>query len=152
MLIVSCFKFILCYSYVCVFLVGAGALKDNGHRRELKFTVPPTPRDRTSYDPKEIRHVEPNKKTRKRNVTWFNPPFSKNVATNVGNKFCTFLSSCSPPNNKLHKINNKNTVKLSYWCMNNVQQIINNHNKTILTSKQKTTTNFATAVRKLLPP
>ena len=25
-----------------------------------------------------------NRKTRKRNVTWFNPPFSINVATNVG--------------------------------------------------------------------
>ena len=36
--------------------------------------------------------------------------------------------------NKHHKIINKNTVKLSYSCMNNVQQIINSHNKTILTS------------------
>ena len=33
-----------------------------------------------------------------------------------------------------HEIINKNTVKLSYSCMNNVQQIINSHNKTVLTS------------------
>ena len=59
----------------------------------------------------------------------------KNVATNVENKFFfTLLPSCFPPNNKLHEIINKNTVKLSYSCMNNVQQIINSHNKTILTS------------------
>ena len=48
--------------------------------------------------------------------------------------FCTTVASYFPPNNKLHKIINKNTVKLSYSCMNNVQQIINSHNKTILTS------------------
>ena len=92
------------------------------------------PTDRTNHDPKDPCHNEPKKKIRKRNITWFNPPFSKNVATNVGNKFFTLLSSCFPPNNKLHKIINKNTVKLSYSCMNNVQQIINSHNKTILTS------------------
>ena len=54
--------------------------------------------------------------------------------------FCTTVAcyqcwkQCFPPNNKLHKIINKNTVKLSYSCMNNVQQMINSHNKTILTS------------------
>ena len=110
------------------------ALKENGHRKELKFTTSPKPTDRTNHDPKDPRHNEPKKKIRRRNITWFNPPFSKNVATNVGNKFFTLLSSCFPPNNKLHKIINKNTVKLSYSCMNNVQQIINSHNKTILTS------------------
>ena len=66
------------------------------------------------------------------NVTWFIPPFSRNVATNVGNKFFTLLSSYFPPHNKLHI--NKNTIKLSYSCMNNGQQIINSHNKTVLTS------------------
>ena len=35
----------------------------------------------------ELRLFEPKKETRKRNFTWFNPPFSKNVATNVGNTF-----------------------------------------------------------------
>ena len=104
------------------------ALKDNGHRRELKFTTSPKPKDRTNHDPKDPRHKEPKKKTRKRNITWFNPPFRKNVATNVGNKFFTLLSSCFPPNNKLHKIINKNTVKIIYSCVNNVQQIINSHN------------------------
>ena len=64
-----------------------------------------------SHDPKDPRHNEPMKKIRKRNVTWFNPPFSKNVATNVGNKFFTLLFSCFPPNNKLHKIINKNNGK-----------------------------------------
>ena len=84
--------------------------------------------------PKRSPPQRTQEKTRKRNVNWFNPPFSKNVHTNVGNKFVTLLSSCFPPNYKLYKIINKNTVKLSDSCMNNVQQIINSHNKTILTS------------------
>ena len=100
-----------------------------------------------------MRHVKPKNKTRKRNVTWFNPPLSKNVATNVENKFFTLLSSCFPPNNKLHEIVNKNTLKLSYWCMNNVQQIINSHNKnnTNQCSKRQQQT-LQLQRKKLLPP
>ena len=69
-------------------------------------------------------------------MTWFNPPFSRNVATNFGKKFFTLLSACFPANNKLHKIINKNTIKLSYSCMSNIKQSIANRNKAIL-SKEK---------------
>ena len=41
------------------------ALKDNGHRKELKFTTSPKPTDRTNHDPKDPRHNEPKKKIRK---------------------------------------------------------------------------------------
>ena len=41
------------------------ALKDNGYRRELKFTTSPKPTDRTSHDPKDPRLNEPKKKTTK---------------------------------------------------------------------------------------
>ena len=61
---------------------------------------------------------------------------SKNVATNIGKKFFTLLSACFPANNKLYKIINKNTTKLSYSCMSNIKQSIANHNKAIL-SKEK---------------
>ena len=61
---------------------------------------------------------------------------SHSVATNIGKKFFTLLSACFPANNKLHKIINKNTIKLSYSCMSNIKQNIVNHNKTIL-SKEK---------------
>ena len=67
------------------------ALKENGHRKELKFTTSPKITDRTNHDPKDPRDNEPKKKIRRRNITWFNPPFSKNVATNVGNKFFTLF-------------------------------------------------------------
>ena len=48
--------------------------------------------------------------------------------------FFALLSSSFPSNSKLYKIINKNAVKLSYSCMNSVQQIINNHNKALQTS------------------
>ena len=38
------------------------ALKDNGHRRELKFTTSPKTTDRTSHDPKDPHHDEPKKR------------------------------------------------------------------------------------------
>ena len=61
------------------------------------------------------------------------PPYSKNVATNIGKKkLLTLLSACFPANNKLYKIINKNTIKLSYNCMSNTKQRIANHNKAIL--------------------
>ena len=45
---------------------------------------------------------------------------------------------CFPRTNKLHKILNRNTVKVSYRCLPNVKQIISNHNKRILTKESNT--------------
>ena len=41
-----------------------------------------------------------------------------------------------PKDHKLRKIFNCNTIKISYSCMNNTKQIINNHNKCILNSSK----------------
>ena len=37
----------------------------------------------------------------------------------------------------MHKISNKNTVKVSYSCMKNMDSIISGHNHNILNPKQK---------------
>ena len=66
-------------------------------------------------------------KTQKRNIVWFNPPFSKSVSTNVTHTFLHF-----PRSHKLHKIFNRNTVKISYSCMNNMSNIIKGHNKKVI--------------------
>ena len=68
------------------------------------------------------------KKTRSRKIIWYNPPFSKNVRTNIGAHFLKLISKHFPEGNKLHKIFNKNTLKVSYSCMRNIQQIIKSHN------------------------
>ena len=66
-----------------------------------------------------------------RKVIWFNPPFSKNVRTNVGRDFVRLINKHFPES-LLHKIFNKNTVKLSYYKRN-----ISNHNHHRLDKKTK---------------
>ncbi len=65
-----------------------------------------------------------------------NPPFSKNVKTNIARNFLCLIDKHFPPNHKLHKIFNRNTVKVSYSCMNNVKSIISKHN-TRITGRSK---------------
>ena len=66
---------------------------------------------------------------RKQKIIWFNPPFNSAVSTNIGKEFFKLLNKHFP---KHHKICNWNNVKLSYSCMQNMQAIINRHNKTLL--------------------
>ena len=57
-----------------------------------------------------------------------------NVATNIGKNFFLLLNECFPKNSKLHKIINKNTIKLSYRCMTYMKQKIDNHNRKIMSN------------------
>ena len=67
-----------------------------------------------------------SRRNRPRNILWYNPPFSKNVKTNVGKCFLSLIDQHFPKSNPLHKIFNRNTLKLSYSCMSNVKTIISN--------------------------
>ena len=53
---------------------------------------------------------------------------SLDVETKVGKCFLQLIDQHFPKSNPLHKIVNRNTVKLSYSCMNNVKSIISSHN------------------------
>ena len=81
------------------------------------------------YKPKQVNH---HRRSRKRNIIWFNPPFNNNVATNIGRQFLNLIKKHFPRNHKFNKIFNKNNVKVSYSCMPNIKSIINKHNKKIL--------------------
>ena len=98
------------------------ALKKSGYNYKLEYK--PTPKDNNNQNNKQ-------KNKRKRNITWLNPPYSKHVASNISRQFLNLLDTCFSPTSKLHKILNRNTVKISYKCMPNMKQIISNHNKTI---------------------
>ena len=52
-------------------------------------------------------------KNRKRNIIWFNPPFSKNASHNISKYFLLLIQKHFPNNRKYHKILNKNNVKIS---------------------------------------
>ena len=96
-------------------------VKESGFNYNLKYSKTPGNNAETE-----------TKKNRKRKIIWFNPPFSKNVKTNIGIVFFKFLSKHFPPNSKLNKIFNCNTIKISYSCMRNIGSIISSHNRATL--------------------
>ena len=101
------------------------ALHDSGYNHSLTFSNQPT--------------QSPNRRrNRRRNIIWYNPPYSKNVATNVGKAFLKILGDEFPTNHILRKIFNRSTVKISYSCMPNLKQKINAHNVSILRQSQQT--------------
>ena len=97
------------------------ALCESGFKEELRYTD-----SDTSFQ------EENNQRTRRRNIIWFYSPYSKSVKSNIGKNFLHFSV-----NNKMHKIFNKNTVKVSYSCMKNMDSIISGRNHNILNPKQK---------------
>ena len=92
------------------------AINKSGYKYNLSFKTPTPDTSRKS-------------KNRQRNILWFNPPYSQNVETKVGKSFLQLIDQHFPKSNPLHKIFNRNTLKLSYSCMSNVKSIISSHNK-----------------------
>ena len=86
------------------------ALDDSGYNHKLAFSVP------TEQSPNSGR------RNRLRGIIWYNPPFSRNVATNVGRSFLKILEEEVPKGHALHKIFNRNTIKISYSCVQNLKQ------------------------------
>ena len=76
--------------------------------------------------------ITPSSHAPKRNIIWFNPAYSKNVRTNIGTVFLRLVDTHFPKSSALHKIFNRNTIKVSYSCMKNVKRMISTHNNTIL--------------------
>ena len=50
--------------------------------------------------------------------------------------FLQLIDTHFPPANKLHKIFNRNTVKVSYSCTQNISQILKGHNKKVTQIKR----------------
>ena len=88
------------------------------------------------YDPLVTEGGTNRKKNRGRKITYFNPPFSLNVATNIGGKFLALINEHFPQGHQLRKILNRNTVKMSYRCMPNLKSQISKHNFKILKDEE----------------
>ena len=69
------------------------------------------------------------KRNRNQNIIWFNPPFSRNVTTNVAKRFLSLLEIGFSKSNKLHQLFNRNTVNVSYYCTKDLSNIIKTHTK-----------------------
>ena len=97
------------------------ALKSSGYR------------EKTQYDRNQNQRNQGNQRKRSRNIIWFNPPFSQNVQTNVAKSFLHLIDKHFPKSSKLHKIFNRNNLKVSYSCTTNNANIIKSRNQKILT-------------------
>ena len=64
-------------------------------------------------------------------------PFNKSVKTNVAKRFLKLVDRHFSKTNTLHKIFNRNTVKVSYSCIENMANVIKSHNKKATMSNEK---------------
>ena len=78
-----------------------------------------------------------NRRERNRKFILYNAPFDLQFKTNIGKTFLQLLDRNVPPHHRLHKIINKNTVKISYSCMLNMASHISSHNKSIIQESKK---------------
>ena len=108
------------------------ALVRSGYNHILKYE------DDQADNSGEMSH---RKRNRKRNIIWFNPPYSKSVTSNVGKYFLKLLDKHFPKNHKFRKIFNKNTVKVSYSCLPSIKAKVNQHNKKVLQKVSEETSN-----------
>lgn len=90
------------------------ALDESGYNHKLEF------------DPQASNK---RKNRPRKNILWYNPPFSKNVSNNIGKRFLSLVDKCFPEGHNLRPIFNRNTIKISYSCMSNIKQIIDCQNK-----------------------
>ena len=99
------------------------ALTKSGYDFQLKF-------DPTAAEPRN------KSKNRKRNIIWFNPPFNLSVKTNVAAEFLKIVDKCFPNGHILKKIFNRNTLKVSYSCTQNLETLIAAKNAKILSTPE----------------
>ena len=84
-------------------------LNQSGYDYKLQYQPTNNENDNRSKSPKN----------RKRNIIWFNPPFSKNVSNNIGKDFLLLIQKHFPNEQ-----------------ISNIKSIINMHNKEVISEKE----------------
>ena len=82
-----------------------------------------------------VRKEQRKKNNRNGKIIWFNPPYSKQVSNNIGKRFLNLLDQHFPKKHRLCKIFNRNNVKVSYSCTENMSSLISSHNKKLSNSR-----------------
>ena len=76
------------------------------------------------------------KKERYPKKFFFNPPYNKQVFTNVGKRFLAIISKCFPRGSAWSGIFNRHTIKISYSCTRNLASRISQHNAKVMNGKK----------------
>ena len=94
------------------------ALKDSGYEKvNLKYRAQKKQRKKNNWI---------------RKVILFNPPYSKQGSTNIAKRFLNLLDWHFSKQQRLYKIFNRNNVKVSCSCAENMSSFISSHNKKLL--------------------
>ena len=84
----------------------------------------------------------------KRQIIWFNPPYSANVKTKVGKIVMRLVEKHFPHHHKYYKLFNRYNIKLSYRSMLNMSNAIRKHNSKIMKNPAPLPPKLAIAVEK----
>ena len=98
------------------------ALRKSGYTYKLHFNP-------------QVTHNPSKKRNRRKDILWFNPPFSTNIKTKFGAKFLKLIDTHFPKDHPLRPIINRNTIKISYRNTPNIKKIISSHNTKLLKSE-----------------
>ena len=96
------------------------ALKASGYQDTLKYN----------------KSINRSHMSRRRNIIWFNPPYSVKVKSNIAHMFLPLSDNHFNKAHRLYKIFNRNNVKVSYSCMPDVSSYIKSHNTKISTPRE----------------
>ena len=92
-------------------------------------------KDKIIYNQNENQGKQSKRKRKRRDVIFFNPPYNRDVKTDIGRQFLRLIDKNFPVNSPLHPILNRYNIKLSYSCTENIEKILSKHNSKILTSE-----------------
>ena len=96
------------------------ALRKAGYKRDIKYI-------------KQAEQLHPGKRrSRLREIIWYNPPYNKAVLTNIGKKFLLLVDKHFGKGSKWYNIFNGHTVKVSYCCTRNMASHIYGQNQKLL--------------------
>ena len=94
-------------------------------------------KNRLKFENQTQRKKRPRKRKNNKQI-WFTPPFCAQLSTKLGREFLNLIDKHFPITNTLHKIFNRRTIKLSFSVSKNMETIIQDHNKRILSEKPQT--------------
>ena len=108
--------------------VNQEALRRSKHTHPLEFN-----KDVYRPNPSGFSLLEqPAKRRRRRDIIYWNPPYSMNVKTNIGGRFLALIDQCFPKGSIMGKVFNRSNLKLSYRTCPNMKQVLAKHNKKVL--------------------
>ena len=95
-----------------------------------------TSNNQTLQQPDQRADSVNRKKKRKRNILYYNPPFSSSLTTKFGKLFLQLLDKHFPITHPLYPVMNRKKCKISFRICPSMKLIIDSHNKKILQKQQ----------------